>query len=141
MHIAVVARRKHNISLTPLIDVVFILLVFFMLATSFVDWREIGLATGATPAAASDTPSAVVRVAPDGGLRYDGRGYSADALAHTLRQRQAAGEISAVIVQPAPETTLGPIVAALDALAGAGVGPVALGQTMDPATDTAAATP
>ena len=31
------------ISLTPLIDVVFILLVFFMLASSFLDWRSIDL--------------------------------------------------------------------------------------------------
>ncbi|KKJ76684.1 hypothetical protein WH95_11085 [Kiloniella litopenaei] len=29
------------ISLTPLIDVVFILLIFFMLASSFLDWREL----------------------------------------------------------------------------------------------------
>ena len=29
------------ISLTPLIDVVFILLIFFMLASSFLDWRAV----------------------------------------------------------------------------------------------------
>src|SRR3546814_13707697 len=34
-------RRRASISLTPLIDVVFILLIFFMLATSFVDDRAI----------------------------------------------------------------------------------------------------
>ena len=37
-------RRRSPISLTPLIDVVFILLVFFMLASSFLDWRSITLA-------------------------------------------------------------------------------------------------
>lgn len=31
------------ISLTPLIDVVFILLIFFMLASSFMDWRSVDL--------------------------------------------------------------------------------------------------
>ena len=31
------------ISLTPLIDVVFILLIFFMLASSFLDWRELSV--------------------------------------------------------------------------------------------------
>ncbi|OOC09384.1 ExbD/TolR family protein, partial [Thioalkalivibrio halophilus] len=36
-------RRRNLISLTPLIDVVFILLVFFMLASSFLDWRAVEL--------------------------------------------------------------------------------------------------
>ena len=46
-------RRRNLISLTPLIDVVFILLVFFMLASSFLDWRSITLdppkQTGGSP--------------------------------------------------------------------------------------------
>ena len=37
MRIDVPARKTTSISLTPLIDVVFILLVFFMLATRFID--------------------------------------------------------------------------------------------------------
>ena len=39
------ARPPARISLTPLIGVVFILLVFFMLATNFFDWRGITLAS------------------------------------------------------------------------------------------------
>ncbi|WP_133013454.1 ExbD/TolR family protein [Marinomonas flavescens] len=34
-------KRKTAISLTPLIDVVFILLLFFMLTSSFVPWRTV----------------------------------------------------------------------------------------------------
>jgi len=45
-------RRKTSISLTPLIDIVFILLLFFMLTSSFVPWRTVD-----TPLAVpSDTP-------------------------------------------------------------------------------------
>lgn len=45
-------KRKTAISLTPLIDVVFILLLFFMLTSSFVPWRTLD-----TPlAVASDKP-------------------------------------------------------------------------------------
>ncbi|BFM50422.1 biopolymer transporter ExbD [Marinomonas sp. THO17] len=45
-------RRKNAISLTPLIDVVFILLLFFMLTSSFVPWRTVD-----TPlSVASDSP-------------------------------------------------------------------------------------
>lgn len=37
------SRTRRLISLTPLIDVVFILLVFFMLASNFTQWRHIPL--------------------------------------------------------------------------------------------------
>ncbi|AEF56213.1 ExbD/TolR family protein [Marinomonas posidonica] len=45
-------KRKNAISLTPLIDVVFILLLFFMLTSSFVPWRIV------------DTPLSVASDAP-----------------------------------------------------------------------------
>ena len=45
-------RRKNAISLTPLIDVVFILLLFFMLTSSFVPWRTV------------DTPLSVASESP-----------------------------------------------------------------------------
>lgn len=127
MHIEMPPRRQHSISLTPLIDVVFILLIFFMLASSLIDWRGITLATGSAPAPADTPPAATVGVTRDGSLRYAGGIHpDVDAIAEKLRQRLAAGEISAVIVDPDPGVTLGPTVAAFDALAGAGIQALAL---------------
>src|SRR3546814_18552679 len=58
--------RRRLISLTPLIDVVFILLVFFMLASSFVDWRAIVLDTPAAATRAGASEGALlVRVGRD----------------------------------------------------------------------------
>lgn len=127
MHIEAPPRRKSSISLTPLIDVVFILLLFFMLATSFTDWRQITLATGTTTNPEQHSAPAVVHVAPDGTLRYQGHVRSVAELAGLLKRKQNKGTISAVVVQPAPGTTLGPTVTALDALAGTGLS-VALGR-------------
>jgi len=39
-------KRKTGISLTPLIDVVFILLLFFMLTSQFIEWRSLDLNIG-----------------------------------------------------------------------------------------------
>lgn len=39
-------NRKSLVNLTPLIDVVFILLIFFMLASNFVRWHYIELSVG-----------------------------------------------------------------------------------------------
>lgn len=131
MHIETIPRRRHSISLTPLIDVVFILLVFFMLATSFTDWRPITLATGTTAAEANQTPPAVVHVTADGALRYDGQVLTADALAPRLLAARKRGDISAVIVDPSPQASLDATVGALDALSGAGVSPMSLATASD----------
>ena len=37
------AGEEADLNLTPMLDVVFILLVFFMLASSLIDWRSISL--------------------------------------------------------------------------------------------------
>lgn len=126
MHIDVPARRRAVIGLTPLIDVVFILLVFFMLASSFLDWRVIDLATGSSSPAEDRPPPAVVQIGADGNLHYQERALDADALARRLQERLRAGEISAVILQPRAGVSLGTAVGALDALAGAGIENLAL---------------
>lgn len=48
------SRRKLTISLTPLIDVVFILLLFFMLTSSFTPWRVLQTNLPTTSSRASD---------------------------------------------------------------------------------------
>ncbi|WP_432695923.1 ExbD/TolR family protein [Marinobacterium sp. YM272] len=52
------ARKPAKISLTPLIDVVFILLLFFMLTSNFMQWRQLDLPIPT----ASDTPAAASEV-------------------------------------------------------------------------------
>ncbi len=131
MHIETPARRRHSIGLTPLIDVVFILLIFFMLATSLMDWRGIGLATGSAPADSDQPPPAAVRLAADGQLYYEDAAYSLDDLAEKLKTRLQAEQISAAILRPDPQVTLGPTVRALDALAGTGVSNLSLGETSE----------
>ncbi|WP_085902039.1 ExbD/TolR family protein [Kiloniella majae] len=54
-----------TISLTPLIDVVFILLIFFMLASSFLDWRELpiqGQAAKPSSSPSSQSPKETIRL-------------------------------------------------------------------------------
>ncbi len=51
------ARRKNSISLTPLIDVVFILLLFFMLSSTFNQAKQIELSSAMTGKAKQVTSS------------------------------------------------------------------------------------
>ncbi|WP_181905489.1 ExbD/TolR family protein [Aestuariispira insulae] len=63
-----------SISLTPLIDVVFILLIFFMLASSFLDWNQITIRGGSNAPAATasnDQQIAILAIRADHSLLLD----------------------------------------------------------------------
>ncbi|MDO8840168.1 MAG: biopolymer transporter ExbD [Parvibaculum sp.] len=68
------ARRRNMASLTPLIDVVFLLLIFFMLTTSFLKTQSLSVVTPAPNASELPTDARVVEIwlMGDGTLRVDG---------------------------------------------------------------------
>lgn len=68
------SAKRRRISLTPLIDVVFILLLFFMLSSSFVRWERVDLGAGANASAAAvGSPPVIIRLLASGELELDGR--------------------------------------------------------------------
>ena len=115
-------RRRSLISLTPLIDVVFILLVFFMLASRFQDWRVIEL-VALSRAGTTSAPmegALLVEVRPDG-LRLSAEPVSLDVLAVRLVRRVTRQPDVQVLVKPARGVVLQETVRVLDVLAAAGV--------------------
>jgi biopolymer transport protein ExbD len=71
------SRKRRRPTLTPLIDVVFLLLVFFMLATSFGSEASLALHVGA--------PTAASRLPGDTGDTGNGSDAAADAKRETIR--------------------------------------------------------
>ena len=113
-------RRRALIGLTPLIDVVFILLVFFMLASSFLDWRAIDLQVpGSDLAGASMEGALLVQIRP-GGLRLSGEEVSLEALGARIERHLDLRPDRRVLIQPAPGVVLQETVRVLDRLAVAG---------------------
>ena len=68
-------RRRRAIGLAPLIDVVFILLLFFILTTNFTRWREMPIAMPAQAEALDPPDVRVLGLAADGVLRYGERAF------------------------------------------------------------------
>lgn len=69
-------RRRRAIGLAPLIDVVFILLLFFILTTNFTRWREMPIAMPAQAEALDPPDVRVLGLAADGVLRYGERAFN-----------------------------------------------------------------
>ncbi|QIG78754.1 biopolymer transporter ExbD [Stakelama tenebrarum] len=81
------ARTRRRISITSLIDVIFLLLLFFMLASSFTHISELEVSAPVPRGASSAAPSADARVLLVGQTRLslDGRHIADAALPHALR--------------------------------------------------------
>jgi len=113
--------RRARVSLTPLIDVVFILLVFFMLASSLLQWRSIDLDASAKAAAApSKDKSIIVDVRTDG-IRIGNETIALDTLSQRLEAKIAETPDQRVLVRPAAGVLLQDAIVVLDRLKAAGV--------------------
>ncbi len=122
MHIEPERHRTPFISLTPLIDVVFILLVFFMLATRFGQFYD--LPVNVQPAESMNKPDdkwLVIELEADGDLNLNGVSFTPDAVADRLDTQKTK-----VWVTVSADATLQQALAAVDAIKGAGVKDVQL---------------
>ena len=79
------APRRRPVALTPLIDVIFLLLLFFMLTTTFTRTGEIPLT--AAGAGGDGLPSLFLRVEDDG-LTLNGIALTLDDLPQALRESE-----------------------------------------------------
>ena len=114
-------RRRVRVSLTPLIDVVFILLVFFMLASSLLDWRSIEMDTAAKASAKSSKSESVIVDVRKDGIRLGAETVALDTLTERLRRRVEKTPNQRVLVKPAPGVVLQDAIIVLDRLSEAGV--------------------
>ena len=107
-------RRGAAISLTPLIDVVFILLVFFMLAARLVPERGVAL-HGAAGGGGGMVGGLMVEVL-GAGFGFAGVTLDADALAARLAPLLADDAGRPVFLRPGAEATVQGVADALDLL-------------------------
>lgn len=121
-------RKRRRVSLTPLIDVVFNLLLFFMLASSLSMWHGIDLATGSERAEEDEAPAAEVRLRRDGLLEYDGERHELDPLGERLAKALEEERISSVILRADNGVRLARLVDTFDRLNAQGITALALGE-------------
>ena len=116
-------RRKARIEIIPMIDTVFFLLVFFMMASlAMAVYRgvPVNLPRAATGQGAPPD-SASITVTRDGVTYLDRESVAPTALGERLRARLASGRDLAVVINADADVAHGRVVDVLDQARGAGV--------------------
>jgi len=118
-------------NLTPMIDVVFLLLIFFMVATTFLDpERELGVELPqAESGNVTDVPpdEIVINVARDGSLTVSGRIVARDELLERLRTAATHDPKTPVTIRGDRRVAHEAIVGVMDACGMAGLSNLAIG--------------
>lgn len=112
-------RPRRRPSLTPMVDVVFLLLVFFMLAARFGQDVALPLAPPGKEPAEWPGPPRLVDFGPDGGLWLNGVAVAPGALAEALEALSDSPD-NPVILRPRDGAALQALVALSERLEAAG---------------------
>lgn len=107
-------RRQSSIGLTPLIDVVFLLLIFFMLASTFLKFSA-GPISGAKSGGASGNLSEIALIQIRGAeeIRINGRTVGLSGVLAQIDELVAKG-VTRAVVQPAKNATVQDLVKVLE---------------------------
>lgn len=123
---------RAKISLTPLIDIVFILLVFLMLASNFDDRRQFELKSGGPSGnGPTDVEPLLVEVTQQGWL-LGGREMDRAALGEQLQTRLGRGDALRILLMPDDTATTQRLVDSFDLMSALGISDVVLVQGSQP---------
>jgi len=128
MHIPRAARKKVRIEIIPMIDTMFFLLVFFMVATlSMTLQRGMPVNLPASAEAKADVPDTVtISITGEGAVYLDKEAVPIDGLTARLRAVKARSSEPSVVVKADEEARHGTVVKVLDAVKQAGLHKLAI---------------
>jgi biopolymer transport protein ExbD len=115
------------VDLTPMLDVVFIMLIFFIVTTSFV--KEAGIDVNKPKAAqAQKKPTATIFIAirPNGEIHMDKRVVDIERVSATIEKLLAESPTDTVIIQADKEAKHGVVVKVMDQIKAAGIDKISI---------------
>ena len=133
-----IARRKGridaSIDLTPLIDVVFQLLIFLMVASNFAKREalvDLPTAPGDAPPAAREVETLSLTINPDNTILLDAKPLEIDALGDTIRSKVDATGITRAEIRGDRNSDLGTFVLVMETIRANGIESVGLVKERD----------
>lgn len=120
-------KRTAFAGLTPLIDMIFLLLLFFLLGSDFARFGQTPLAPPrGSGGATGQAPPAIITLAADGGLGWNGQASDRAALERAVRGRVRADATTLFVVMPAATASIQLVAETLDIVTRAGARQVTL---------------
>ena len=121
-----VSSPRQLISLVPMVDVLLILLIFFMVTSTYLNLDMIPVVDEVEENTAITAPSAggttvLLRIGADGRVFLRGRPVALASLNDTLRTRTATDPLLSVVLLPSSQATTQDLVSTMDAITTAGV--------------------
>ncbi len=125
-------HRRPRLNLAPLIDVVFLLLVFFMLASSFVEPQAIDLALpspdqSAKPADPQDP--LVLSIARNGTIRLNGLNLDISQVRSEISGRVGSDTLRQIVIKAETTVPAQRLVAVMDEISAAGLNNIRLAES------------
>ncbi|MGK0401562.1 MAG: biopolymer transport protein ExbD [Candidatus Azotimanducaceae bacterium] len=128
---AIIGEETEEIDLTPMLDVVFIMLIFFIVTATFV--KEIGIDVNSPDknqnVKDADKQSIVVQITNRDRIRIRGRDIDFRAVRANIERLHAENPDAPVVVQPHPDSTTETMVHVMDSARQAGVYAVSIAAT------------
>lgn len=133
-------RRKHtrgadesDIDMTPMLDIVFIMLIFFIVTTSFV--KEIGIdvnrPTDKPPETKQESEVVLIEITATGQVRMDGRMVDVRAVQANVERARAEKPDATVVVAADGDSNAGILVQVIDQARLAGATNVSLASDIE----------
>ncbi len=121
MQLKVRGRRKALINVTALLDVVFLLLIFFVVTSTFLEQPGLDLSLPeASSADVATRDEVILRMTVDGAMFVGGQKVEEDALEQALRAGLAAENVTRVVLEADERVPHGQVVKGMDAARKAG---------------------
>jgi len=128
---AIIGEETEDIDLTPMLDVVFIMLIFFIVTATFV--KEIGIDVNSPDknqnVKDADKQSIVVQITNRDRIRIRGRDIDFRAVRANIERLHAENPDAPVVVQPHPDSTTETMIHVMDSARQAGVYAVSIAAT------------
>lgn len=104
MRISAISRRRRPLSLTSLIDVIFLLLLFFMLSSTFTRFGEVSVTGGPAAASSGGPPDVMIRLT-ESDWSVNGRSFDeADAIGELIDLQQAGARSAVLTIRGAVDS-------------------------------------
>ena len=97
--------KPPEVDLTPMLDVVFILLIFFIVTAVFLQESALGIEAPPPDGTEATSPAIIIAIGEEGYVQVNGRASLVESVRANIERIRAEAPDSAVIIQGHPEAS------------------------------------